>query len=208
MPTNSDVSLFINSANSQIYAKKLSELDESNPLYISTDCESTMTLLAVTTIDNTNKKYAIVYGYCPEPQFHIYDPNDLSTYYGRVTGEQLYITGTGSLYTSGHVNSYFNARRKYAFEENNMAEVKQPNYYVGLTTKTLKPLTLYATEELKERVAGLPANYNIEVLLAKSTYERNGLYLIRTSFGLTGWTRIQGGQYQSIDVEGIFWNGD
>lgn len=203
-----DVHLYIDKNKSKIYNIKLKDLDENHPLYAPDDCESRMTLLAETTIDQSNKMYAIVYGYCPEPEFYFYDVNDLSKSYGAVGGLNLYIPGNGNLYVSGHVNSNFNNKRKFKFEENKITEVKQPLYYVGLETKTLKPLTLYKTKDMKDVVANLPENYNVQVLLAESSYGNESYYLIKTEFGLVGWSKIKSGQYQSIDVEGIFWNGD
>ena len=209
--TNCDdnsVHLYVDKNKSDIYNKKLKDLDKNHPLYTPEDCESEMTLLAITTIDNSNKKYAIVYGYCPEPEFHFYAEDDISKFYGSIGGLNMYITGNSNLYVSGHVNSNFNLKRKLRFEENNISEVKQPHYYVGLKTKTLKSIKLYQTKQLNEVVATLPANYTIEVLLAETSHESEDYYLIRTDFGLIGWAKIKSGQYQSIDIEGIYWNGD
>lgn len=205
---DSSVHLFINKSQAEVFNKKLKDLDKNHPLYTPGDCESEMTLLAITPIESTNKKYAIVYGSCPEPEFHIYAANDISKFYGSLSGLNLYVTGNGNLYVSGHVNSNFNVRKKYKFKENNIREIKQPQYYIGLKTKTLKPVTLYKTKNLKEVVATLPAKYKIEVLLAETSYKKEDCYLVKTDFGLVGWTKIKAGQYQSIDVEGIFWAGD
>jgi len=182
--------------------------DKNHPLHISTDCESEMNLLAITEIDNSNKKYAIIYGYCPEPEFNIYDANDLDNYIGAIGGLKLYIPGNGNLYVSGHVNSNFNLKRKLTFIDNVIKEVEQPQYYVGLKTKTLNPITLYKTKELKNEVAKLPENYKIEVILAQSSYKLDEYYLVKTEFGLIGWTKVKAGQYKSIDIEGIYWAGD
>lgn len=209
--TNSDdttVHLYVDQSKAEIFNKKLKNLDKSHPLYTPEDCESNMTLLAITPIDDSNKKYAIVYGYCPEPEFHFYGADDISKFYGSIGGLNMFVTGNGNLYVSGHVNSYFDIKRKLRFDENKITEVRQPHYYVGLKTKTLKPITLYQTKQLKEVVATLPKDYAIEVLLAETSHESEDYYLIRTDFGLIGWTKIKAGQYQSIDVEGIYWNGD
>lgn len=209
--TNSDdslVHLYVDKGQADIFNEKLKDLDKSHPLYTDIDCESRMTLLATTPIDNSGKKYAIVYGYCPEPEFHFYAANDLSKFYGAVAGLNMYITGNGNLYVSGHINSNFDLKRKLKFEENNILEIRQPHYYVGLKTKTLKQINLYKTKNLKEVVASLPENFEVEVLLAETSHQQEDYYLIKTEFGLIGWTKIRAGQYQSMDVEGIFWNGD
>lgn len=209
--TNRDdtsVHLYLDKSKAEIFNKKLKDLDKSHPLYTPEDCESEMTLLAITTVDNSNKKYAIVYGYCPEPEFHFYGVDGISSFYGSIGGLNMYVSGNGNLYVSGHVNSNFDVKRKLKFKENNITEIKQPHYYVGLKTKTLKPITLYHTKELNDVVATLPENYAIEVLLAETSHIFEDYYLVRTEFGLIGWTRIKAGQYKSIDVEGIYWNGD
>lgn len=209
--TNSEdatVHLYVNKDKAEIFNKKLNNLDKNHPLFTPEDCESEMILLAITSVDNSGKKYAIVYGSCPEPEFLFYGAEDISAFYGSVGGLNLYITGNSNLYVSGHINSNFDLKRKLKFKENNIQEVKQPQYYVGLKTVTLKPLTLYQSKELKNAVATLPKNYKIEVLLAETSYEHEDYYLIITEFGLVGWAKIKAGQYQAIDVKGIFWNGD
>lgn len=202
------VHLYVNENQAEIVNKKLKDLDKNHPLFTPDDCESEMILLAVTSVDNSGKKYAIVYGYCPEPEFHFYGAESISKFYGSIGGLNLYIPGNSNLYVSGHVNSNFDLKRKLKFEENNITEVKQPQYYVGLKTVTLKPITLYQSKDFKNTVATLPKNYKIEVLLAETSYEHEDFYLIKTEFGLIGWAKIKSGQYQAIDIKGIFWNGD
>ena len=209
--TNSDDSLshlYIDKDKTEVFNKKLKDLDKNHPLFTDIDCESEMTLLAITPLDNSKKKYAVVYGYCPEPEFHVYAADDRTKFYGSVGGLNMYVTGNGNLYVSGHINSNFDLKRKLTFTENNINEVEQPYYYVGLKTKTLVPITLYKTKEMKEVVATLPKNYKIEVLLAETSHEYEEFYLVKSDFGLIGWTKIKAGQYQSVEVEGIFWNGD
>ena len=57
----------------------------------------------------------------------------------------MYVTGNGNLYISGHVNSNFDLKRKLTFTEQNITEVEQPHYYVGLKTKTLAAMLLAET---------------------------------------------------------------
>jgi len=209
--TNSNDSLshlYVDKDKAEVINKKLKDLDKNHPLFKDIDCESEMTLLAITPLNNSKKKYAIIYGNCPEPEFHIYAEDDLTKFYGSIGGLNLYINGNNNLYVSGHINSNFNIKRKLKFEENNIKEVKQPNYYVGLKTVTLKPITLYKSKDLKNTVATLPKNYKIEVLLSQTSHKSEDYYLIKTEFGLIGWTKIKAGQYQSIDIKGIYWNGD
>ena len=56
--------------------------------------------------------------------------------------------------------------------------------------------------------AELPTGYEIEILLAESGYGEEAFYLAKTPVGLIGWLKIRAGQYKSIDVEGIKFNGD
>ena len=105
---DSIVNLFISSENTEIINKKIKDLDKDHPLYTNEDCISEMTLLAFSSINNElEKKYAIIYGKCPEPEFHFYDSKDLSICYGSISSLNLYITGNGHLYSSGHINSKF-----------------------------------------------------------------------------------------------------
>lgn len=93
----------------------------------------------------------------------------------------------------------FNERRKYTYNGKQFVEVKQPYLYVGLKT-TVKPLgseaaplVLYADKSQQTRVATLPVGTEIEVLLQESSE----WYLVRTSFGLVGWTKVTMGAYDT-----------
>ncbi len=206
--TDTTFHLFVDQSKSEIVNKQLQELDPNHPLYASDGCESEMTLLALTPLDNTGRKYAIVFGYCPEPEFTFYEINKDANIIATVSGSSLYVPGNGSVYTSGHLNTNFDCRRKYHFSGGTIREVKQPYYYVGLKTKTLTSTILYKTKDLTEEVAKLPANYPIEVLLAETSYKEEDYYLIKTEFGLIGWAKVKARQYESFQIEGIFWNGD
>jgi len=203
-----DIKVLYNENSSKIYNKRLEELDKTHPLYSDDGCETRMLLLMITKIDNTDKEYAIIYGTCPEPEFTIYDAKDLRKHYGDISGIELFIPGNGFLYGKGHVNSNFNITQKYKIENETLTEIKQPYYFVGLKTKTLTPLKLYSDKTEKEVVAELPTGYEIEILLAENGYEQESFYLAKTPVGLIGWLKIKAGQYKSIDIEGIFWNGD
>jgi hypothetical protein len=203
-----DIRVLYNEKTAKLYNKKLEDLDKNHPLYAADGCETEMLLILTTKIDNTDKEYAIIYGTCPEPEFTIYDAKDLGKHYGDVSGLELIVPGNGFLYGKGHVNSNFNLTQKYKMENGTLTEIKQPYYFVGLKTKTLRPLKLYSDKTEKEIVAELPTGYEIEILLAESGYDQESFYLAKTPFGLIGWLKIKAGQYKSIDVEGIFWNGD
>lgn len=118
-------------------------------------------------------------------------------------GKKLYILGNGSLFTSGHTNNMFDMRRKYQVSKGSIEEVLQPFYYVGIKSKTLRPAVLYRSQEMKEVIAQLPKNYAVEILLNQGEF-----YLVKTSFGLTGWLRLSGDQRESGLFSEIYFAGD
>lgn len=127
------------------------------------------------------------------------DPNKVVSLIAR----RFIIPGDGCVYTSGHADSYFAVRRKYCLTPaGNLAEVVQPALYVGLKSKTLRPVTLYSERDLQTIVTRIEAKEPIEVLLMQGE-----LYLVRDGFGLVGWAKIEAGQW-AVDVEGLFYFGD
>ena len=60
-----------------------------------------------------------------------------------VAGKIIYVQGNGFIYASGHTNNMSDLKRKFKFENDSLTEIKQPYYYVGLKTRTLKPIKLY-----------------------------------------------------------------
>ena len=79
---------------------------------------------------------------------------------------------------------------------------------MGLTSTTLKPVKLYDKIDGGNVVASLPANYEVEVLVAESAQYGSAWYLVRTSFGLTGWARLDQGFDSKPSVKGLNWHGD
>jgi len=156
-------------------------------------------------------EYYLIFSFGPscDPGFYIIDATTNESI-GGTSGLEIYIPGGNSIYTTGHINSTFNKKRKYAFNGEKFKEIKPEFYYVGLKTKTLKPLVIYVDEQLTEKLASLPSQYDIEVLVAKRTENYNSKikFLVRTTLGLVGWSEIQYGVFNSIDVEGIKFMGD
>ena len=111
----------------------------------------------------------------------------------------LYIPKGKNVYAEGWCNTMFNERRKYTYNGKQFEEVKQPYLYVGMKTTVQPlgsdkaPLILYADKTQQKRVAVLPVGSEIEVLLQ----EPNEWYLVRTSFGLVGWTKVMMGAYDT-----------
>lgn len=126
---------------------------------------------------------------------------------GSFSGTKLIVPCDSSVYVSGEANDYFNKRRKYSLKDGTLREVAQPYYYVGLRTINTKPLDIYTDKSYKEKVAHLPANSDIEVLLASVKNEYDYDYLIKTPFGLVGWAHF-GGLCGMEIVKNICFHGD
>jgi hypothetical protein len=155
---------------------------------------------------NIDKYYYIFFNTCPGGWgFYIYEEGNKKPI-GELFALNLVIPGNGMLYTSGHMGN-FDVRRKYEFSNNTIVEVEQPYYYVGLKSRTLNAINIYQTKDCKKIIATLPKDYEIEILLTENPFMPE-IYLVRTSFGLTGWAKLKAGQYESIDVEGLFYNND
>lgn len=120
-----------------------------------------------------------------------------------IPGERLIIPGNGNVYVSGRSNNMFLKRQKFKLSNNMLEEVEQPAYYVGLKTKVLKTIELFADIEQTKRVAVLPKNHEVEVILNQGEY-----YLLKTPFGLLGWIRIGSFDITEPILEGIFYAGD
>lgn len=191
---------------------KRNELPEDHPLFATDSFEEhdIVVLKLKFNSKQLSEEYFLVFSHGPscDPGFYFTDTNKKSI--GSASGMEIYIPGGNSVYTSGHINTTFNKRRKYALTEGKFQEVKPEFYYVGLKTKTLKPVTLYADEELTTQLASLPADYNVEVVAAKRTtdYASNIKYLIKTEVGLLGWSTIETAAFRSLQIEGIMFLGD
>lgn len=123
---------------------------------------------------------------------------------GYISGLEFYIPGTGAIYASGHTNTMFDTRRKYVLQVNELVEVKQPFYWVGLESKAKKDLVLYSGKDWKETVARIPKGSALTVVLN----EGENWYLIKTPFGLVGWLKIDGGSQEADTIEGLYFRGD
>lgn len=172
--------------------------------------------LIQTIIDpETSRPYMIEFNYGPsdDPTFIIYE--ETSGGYERI-GEIyalfLAIPSNGNIYCGGHTNNMFDQRRKFTIENRQLVETPQPYYYVGLETVTTAPFELYNDMLLTEKIAQIPAGYEITVLINKKDR-----YLIKTAFGLTGWisapmsmmdTPMEGYPEGATGIKGLYYNGD
>ena len=184
-----------------------------------------LTVKAITTrLSQTSKsEYLVIFceGMSVDPFFEIYRIvgekqeidssfqiyaiiNETKRKIGGISGLEIVIPDNGHVYVSGHTNNMFNMRRKFTLKDNQLEEIKQPFYYVGLVTETTQSVNLYADISSKEIVAQLPAGYGVEVLINKGNN-----YLIKTPFGLTGWISIPFGTFsEQTPIKGIYFAGD
>jgi hypothetical protein len=194
----------------EVFNKKLKDLNDSDPFYYNSieDFSSHDIKAIKTKIDiKSNDEYYIVFSQGPscDPIFEFYNSIKIKKPNFSIKGIKLYIPGNGYIYVSGHTNNLFDTKKKFEIKANKLVEVEQPFYYVGLKTKTLKPVKLYNSQEFTNEIASLPENYDIEVLM----YDyKNKLFIVRTDFGLVGWINIGWiGQKPDL-IDGIFYNGD
>lgn len=133
--------------------------------------------------------YRVVYSEGPsvDPEFIIYaEAGGKQREVLREFGLSLRIPGDGFVYVSGHTNDYFDRTRKFAVRPDGAVEVKQPFYFVGITTRALEPVELFGDPELSSVVATVAKGEQVSVVL-----NRGDLYLVRASSGLVGWVRLK-----------------
>ncbi len=192
---------------STVINKKLSELDKNHPLY-DYECAGDNILLVKTQLDRNSKssQFIVFSPSCDYGTFYFYDTESNKSI-GELHGEQIVVSGNSSIYLSGRMSRNYTSRQKFLFEKNNFKEVIQPYFYVGIKSHTLRPLQIYQEKELINQIAYLPENYEIEVLLTDKVFESE-LYLVKTSYGLIGWTKLESFQYKAADIPEIFYYGD
>lgn len=210
---NDWITVHYDKTSATIINKNLADLQEGHLLRV-TDGPAMENILVLefTMSSQPKDKYALVFSAGPsaDPAFLVYDAKNWEIK-GTFPGTDIYIPGTNSVYVTGKENNCFNKKSKYVFTQNMFIEAIQPFYYVGLQTKTLKPMVLYSDQNLTHQLASLPGNYAIEVVMAENGNAYNPVlkYLIKTSFGLVGWAEINGfNNGNGYQVEGIKYMGD
>lgn len=196
----------------KVINKKRSELDRAHPLFVADDFEANDILLLQTKLSESDlQTFYVLFSEGPsaDPEFIFIKNSAPNKIWASLSGTALSIPGNGSVYVSNRFNNTFTKRTKYALTAKGFTEVKQPYFYVGLKTRTLSPLTLYASPASTEVVAQLPKGSEIEVLLTDNKPDKHRTcFLIKTPFGLLGWAWIPESQYASSVVEGISFWGD
>jgi len=171
--------------------------------------------LITTRIDqNTDTTYTIDFspGMSVDPNFIIFrnignEMKQLTR--GGIGGTQLIVPGDGFLYISGHTNNTFDQHRIFRVDGDEIIEVEQPFYYVGLQSVTNKEIQLWNEHNV---ITILPKGTPIHVLLMKNEPYPNFSYLVKTETGLAGWVRFKPEElYMSnkqVSVEGLYYKGD
>lgn len=158
---------------------------------------------------NADKSQFVTVDYSPGPSvdpgflFHKNDGDSLIQLGYMIGGLKLYIPGNGYIYISGHSNNMFDERRKYKIEGHNIVEVKQPYYYVGIESKLKTDINLYSDINLRKQIGKLTKGSPVSVLINKDDF-----YLIKSSFGLVGWTKIELSLFPGKIIESIYFAGD
>lgn len=127
-----------------------------------------------------------------------------------VQGTALAIPGKGAILVASRHNNYFTKRQKYLLTPKGLEEVPQPFFAVGLKTRALKPITLYATPMEDIVVAQLSAGHAIEVVLTDDKHDKQSrtCFLVKTPGGILGWVWVPSSQFKSDTIDGISWWGD
>jgi hypothetical protein len=107
---------------------------------------------------------------------------------GEFGGDHVVVPGNGFLYVIRRSNRSFDGREKWAVRQGALVEIAQSHYYVGVTTSTLKPAALLQQPESGSTViANVPKGEKVLVVV-QQTVDGRDWYLVRTRFGLLGWT--------------------
>lgn len=111
---------------------------------------------------------------------------------GEFGGDHVVVPGNGFLYVIRRSNRSFEGREKWAIHKGELVEIAQPQYYVGVSTATLKPVVLLQQPQAGATVmANVPKGESVLVVLQQSV-DGQDWYLLRTRFGLLGWTADSG----------------
>ncbi len=118
-------------------------------------------------------------------------------------GLELFIPSNGYVYISGHTDNMYDQRKKYKVHFDDLVEIKQPYYYVGIKSKLEDFLEIYSDLNYKTSIGKLPIGAPVTVLL-----NIDDDYLIKTSFGLVGWAKIPPTPFKGKIIEEIYFAGD
>jgi hypothetical protein len=121
-----------------------------------------------------------------------------------INGLDFEAPGDGFFYVRGHTNSLFDMRRKFAVEGGNLREVKQPFYYVGLETKTLRQIHIFGALGGGQSMGVIEKGAPVTVVLSDGE-----TFLLKTDHDVLGWWRPYNmSQQRAEEIEGIYLKGD
>lgn len=185
------------------YEPRLAQL--INETFIIPEVEIKTVEVLRTRLGDLPEWYCVVYseGGSVDPEFIIYSEaggKRLEVF--REFGLSLRLPGDGFVYVSGHTNAFFDKTRKFAVGQNGSSEVKQPFYFVGITTTALEDLDLADSPSSSSVVATVGKGEKVMVVLNQGDY-----YLVRAPNGLVGWVTLKG-EGTATQFEDIHYAGD
>lgn len=198
-----DESISFNSLTTEIINKKRDDLDKDDPFYAEEYDGDILLLIKTKLLKGSDSDYYICYDFSSGFIVFKESPENRIAY---VNATKLVIPGSGYLYSEGRRGSSYPVRRKLKLTNDKIVEINQPYYYVGIKSKTYKTIKIYQERDLSNILATLPKDYEIEVLLCDDDYDSD-LYLVRTSFGLVGWTKLERVGDNFMEVDGIYYLG-
>lgn len=167
----------------------------------------TIRLLETKLKDYSDEKYVIDFSEGPsnDPLFLIYQKkNNKLINIGLVGGSELTVPYNGYFYVSGRMNRMFTIKTKYTIEGDQIKEIKQLFYYIGLESKTTNEVDIFYDINMTKVVDHLEKGTPVSVIL---NYNKE-YYLIKTEIGILGWIKIPSGERDETKVEGIYYVGD
>ncbi|RKE04072.1 hypothetical protein [Marinifilum flexuosum] len=179
---------------------------KGHPLYFENAEYFFITDVARSKIDyKKDEYYRIIFSSAEscDPMYSIYkETGDSLISMGTIECLDLFVPGNGYLYCRGHANTTYNKRKKYKLVGDQLVEVKQPYYHVGIRSEIIESIVLYTDKTLKEELAKLPKGAEVEVLL-----NEDEMFLVKTSFGLVGWWKPES-LYPKSPVPDLYFRGD
>jgi hypothetical protein len=160
-----------------------------NRTFMIPDAEIKLVELLRTRLDDSSGWYRVVYDEGPsvDPEFVIYfESEGKEREVLREFGLSLTIPGDGFVYLSGHTNNHFDTVKKFAVKPDGASEVRQPFYFVGITTTVLEPVDLFDSPEKTNVVTTAAKGEAVTVVLNQDDF-----YLVRAANGLVGWVKLK-----------------
>ena len=195
-----------------VIKKTRRQMPRAHPLYVDDDLSQDDVVLLETRLRGVGKVWVLFsLGPSMDPSFYLVKADGGGdAIWAEIHATALGLPDDGTLFAASRANSHFTKRRRYQVTERGIAEIKRPFYYVGLITRTMKPLDLYFTPTSDLVVATLATGAEIEVLTTDDKPNKQGStsYFVRTSEGLTGWVWVPSSQYRADTIEGISFWGD